>query len=240
LLIGIKEAHKLSGETYGVRRICGHLRNNGELCSKNRIARLMKSNGIRSRIKRKFKATTNSKHDLPVADNKLNREFIVSHSNSVWVSDITYIRTMEGWLYLAAVIDLFNRGVVGWSMGEHITKGLAVDALKMAIARKNPGAGLLHHSDRGVQYASEQYQNLLQSRGIICSMSRKGNCWDNAVAESFFSSLKTERVYHKLYRSKEEARRDIFEYIEIFYNRVRLHSTLGNLSPAAFEAKNAA
>ena len=236
----IRNAHKLSYETYGVRRIHGHLINNGYLCSRNRVARLMQKNGIRSRTKKKFIATTNSNHNLPVAKNILNRNFAPLEPNKSWVSDITYIRTMQGWLYLAAIIDLFNRKVVGWSMDDRITKGLAINALDMALARRRPGSGLLLHSDRGVQYASCDYQELLKEHDIICSMSRKGNCWDNSPAESFFSTLKKERVHHKIYRTKEEAKQDIFQYIEVFYNRIRLHSTLGNLSPVMFEAKHVA
>jgi putative transposase len=240
LLLEIKNAHKSSYETYGVRRIHGHLINNGILCSRNRIARIMQKNGIRSRTKKKFIATTDSNHNLPVAQNILNRDFAISEPNKVWVSDITYVRTMQGWLYLAAVIDLFNRKVIGWSMDDRITRDLAINALNMALLRRRPGSGLLHHSDRGVQYASCDYQELLKEHDIICSMSRKGNCWDNAPAESFFSTMKKERVHHRVYRTKEEAKQDIFQYIEVFYNRIRLHSALGYLSPVMFEAKNAA
>ena len=240
MLLTIKSIHKSSKETYGVRRVHGQLKNDNQLCSINRVARLMRRNEIRSKTKKKFIATTNSKHKLPVAQNVLNRKFNVSKPNKVWASDITYIRTKEGWLYLAAVIDLFSRGVVGWSMDENINADLAINALGMAITKRSPGEGLLHHSDRGVQYASLGYQQVLKDNGIICSMSRKGNCWDNAPVESFFSTLKKERVYHKVYHTKKEAKSDIFEYIEVYYNRVRLHSTLGYLSPIAFEAKKAA
>lgn len=166
----------------------------------------------------------------------MDREFFCSGPNQVWASDITYIRTMEGWLYLAGVIDLHSRMVVGWSMNERLDRGLVLDALSMAVGRRKPKPGLIHHSDRGSQYASIEYQRALAKQGMLCSMSRKGDCWDNAVAESFFSTLKTERVHHRLYRSRAQARRDIFEYIEVFYNRVRLHSTLGYLSPAQFES----
>jgi len=231
----IKEIFEESDKTYGSRRVHRQLRLEGETCSKRRVARLMRVNGLRPKTRRKFKATTDSKHDLPVAENLLDRHFVCDGPNRVWVSDITYIWTLEGWLYLAVVIDLFNRAVVGWSMSERIDRVLVLDALSMATGRRQPGCGLIHHSDRGSQYASYDYQDALKSRGMLCSMSRKGNCWDNAVAESFFGSLKTERVYHRRYRTRDEARRDIFEYVEVFYNRVRLHSTLGYLSPAQFE-----
>lgn len=236
LLARIKEIFDASDKTYGSRRIHSQLRHEDERCSKRRIARLMSVNGLRPKTKLRFKATTDSQHDLPVAENLLNREFATRGPNRVWVSDITYIRTCEGWLYLAVVIDLFSRGVVGWSMSERINRALVLDALDMAVGRRNPGRGLIHHSDRGSQYASYDYQRVLKEHGMHCSMSRKGDCWDNAVAESFFGSLKTERVRRKRYRTRDEARRDIFEYIEVFYNRVRLHSSLGYLAPAQFEA----
>ena len=235
LLARIKEIFEASDKTYGSRRVHRQLRIDGETCSRRRVARLMRQNGLRPKTRSKFKATTDSKHDLPVADNLLDRRFDCDGPNQVWVSDITYIWTLEGWLYLAVVIDLFNRAVVGWSMSKRIDRALALDALKMALGRRNPSAGLIHHSDRGSQYASYDYQNALLSHGMLCSMSRKGDCWDNAVAESFFGSLKTERVHQRRYRTRDEARRDIFEYIEVFYNRVRLHSSLGYLSPVQFE-----
>jgi len=236
LLAKIKKIFKASGDTYGSRRVARQLRLEGEMCSRRRVARLMRANGLVPKTRRKFKPTTDSKHDLPVAENLLARDFTPAGPNQVWVSDITYIWTMEGWLYLAVVIDLFNRGVVGWSMSERIKRHLVIDALCMAVGRRSCGEGLIHHSDRGSQYASHDYQKLLTKHGMLCSMSKKGDCWDNAVAESFFGSLKTERVHHRRYRTREEARRDIFEYIEVFYNRIRLHSTLGYVSPAQFEA----
>jgi transposase InsO family protein len=196
----------------------------------------MRKCGLKARRKRKYRVTTDSKHSFAVAENLLDREFFSAAPNQVWVSDITYIWTLEGWLYLAAVIDLHSRMVVGWSMSERLDRSLALNALSMAIGHRNPKPGLIHHSDRGCQYASDDYRAALQKREMLCSMSRKGDCWDNAVAESFFSTLKTERVHLRLYRSRDEARRDIFEYIEVFYNRVRLHSTLGYLSPAQFES----
>lgn len=236
LIDKIRGIYDTSGSTYGVRRVHSQLVADGEKCSLNRVARLMRRCGIAARHKRKFKVTTDSKHDLPVADNLLNREFACETPNRVWVSDITYIWTLEGWLYLSVLIDLHSRMVVGWSISQRIDRTLVLDTLSMAVGRRDPQPGLIHHSDRGSQYASNDYQKALRKHGMLCSMSRKGNCWDNAVAESFFSTLKTERVHHRLYRSRTEARRDIFEYIEVFYNMVRLHSTLGYLSPAQFES----
>jgi putative transposase len=236
LLGRIKEIFKASGKTYGSRRIQGRLRQEGEMCSRKRIVRLMRVAGIWPKTRRKFKPTTDSKHNLPVAENLLDRDFTPAGPNQAWVSDITCVWTGEGWLYLAVVIDLFNRGLVGWSMSERINRHLVVDALTMAVGRRSPSVGLIHHSDRGSQYASHDYQKLLRHHRMLCSMSKKGDCWDNAVAESFFGSLKTELIHHRSYRTRKEARRDIFEYIEVFYNRVRLHSTLGYLSPVQFEA----
>ena len=236
----IKAVHKKSRKTYGSPRIYETLKASGETCSKKRVDRLMAKNGIRAKQKRKFVVTTDSKHNLPVADNILNREFNVHEPNTVWTSDITYIPTDEGWLYLAGVLDLCSKTAVGWSMGESMDRRLVIDALTMAYRRRKPCEGLIHHSDRGSQYASEDYRNLLRSYGMQMSMSRKGNCWDNAPMESFFGTLKKELVYHRKYRTREEARRDIFEYIEVFYNRERLHSSLGYLSPTDYENRIAA
>jgi len=236
LIDKIRDIYESSDGVYGVRRIHRQLISDGERCSRNRVARLMRRCGLKARRTKKYRATTDSKHSFPVAENLLDRQFFRAGPNQVWASDITYIWTMEGWLYLAAVIDLHSRMVVGWSMNERLDRGLVLDALSMAVGRRKPKPGLIHHSDRGSQYASIEYQSALAKQGMLCSMSRKGDCWDNAVAESFFSTLKTERVHHRLYRSRDEARRDIFEYIEVFYNRVRLHSTLGYLSPAQFES----
>jgi putative transposase len=237
LIDKIRGIYDDSGGVYGVRRIHRQLLADGERCSRNRVARLMRKCGIKARRRRKYRVTTDSKHSFPVAKNLLAREFFSAGPNQVWASDITYVWTLEGWLYLATVIDLHSRMVVGWSMSERIDRGLVIDALSMAVGRRSPGPGLIHHSDRGIQYASADYQAALSQHNMLCSMSRKGDCWDNAVAESFFSTLKTERVHHRLYRHREAARRDIFEYIEVFYNRVRLHSTLGYLSPAQFESR---
>jgi len=235
LLERIKEVHKNSRKTYGSPRVHRQLLAEGERCGRGRVERLMSANGIRAKQKRKFVATTDSKHDLPVAENILQREFHVEEPNRVWLSDITYIPTDEGWLYLAGVLDLCSRTAVGWSMGESLETGLVLDALKMAHQRRRPGNGLIHHSDRGSQYASDDYGNLLKSYGMQMSMSRKGDCWDNAVMESFFGTLKKELVHHRKYRTRAEARQDIFEFIEVFYNRERLHSSLGYMSPAAYE-----
>lgn len=196
----------------------------------------MKELGLFCKTTRKFKATTNSKHNYPVAPNRLNRQFTVKKPNQAWVGDITYIWTAEGWLYLATVIDLFSRRVVGWSMDSRMKVSLVNDALSSAIGQRKPGKNLLWHTDRGSQYASNSHRKLLAEHGIVQSMSRKGNCWDNAVAESFFHTLKTGLVNHKSYLTREEAKQDIFEYIEVFYNRQRLHSTNDYWSPVDYEA----
>lgn len=195
----------------------------------------MKLAGVVANQKKKFKATTDSKHNFPVAPNLLNRQFEVNTPDQVYVGDITYIWTREGWLYLAVVIDLFSRQVVGWSLSTRMSRKLAINALLMAIWRRQPASGLIFHSDRGSQYCSNEFQKLLKTHGMVSSMSRKGNCWDNAVAESFFGSLKTERVFSSNYATREEARRDIIDYIEMFYNSNRRHSYLGYVSPREFE-----
>ena len=234
----IVEIHKKSRETYGSPRIFAELQARGERCGKNRVARLMKKAGIRSKVRRKFRVTTDSSHALPVAPNLLDQHFVSSHPNEIWMADITYIPTDEGWLYLASILDLFSRTVVGWSMDSTMKTGLALDALRMAIGCRRPGLGLLHHSDRGSQYASSDYQELLKQHGMICSMSRKGNCYDNAVKESFFHTLKTELVHHVRYPTRATARASLFDYIGVFYNRERRHSSLGYLTPEEFEAVN--
>lgn len=235
LLESIKSVFKKSRKTYGSPRVHRQLVSDGQVCSLGRIERLMSANGIRAKQRRKFVATTDSKHDLPVADNVLGRDFSVDEPNRVWTSDITYIPTDEGWLYLAGVLDLCSRTAVGWSMSDSLERHLVMDALEMAYRRRQPGKGLIHHSDRGSQYASDDYRNLLANYGMQMSMSRKGDCWDNAPMESFFGTLKKELVHHRRYRTREEARRDIFDYIEVFYNRERLHSSLGYVSPAHYE-----
>jgi len=236
LLTKIRALHAESRHTYGSPRLTRDLRESGESVSENRVARLMRVHGIRAKTVKKWRATTDSAHKLPVAANTLDRQFTVNQPNRVWAGDITYVWTEAGWLYLAVVLDLYSRAVIGWAMGPRLTADLATDALTMALWRRKPTTGLLHHSDRGVQYASGDYQDLLTVYGIAGSMSRKGNCWDNACVESFFGTLKKELVHHRRYRTREEAKQDIFEWIEVFYNRQRRHSTLGFRSPAEFEA----
>ncbi len=220
---------------YGSPRIHRRLLKKGYCCSKKRVERLMKELGIAAKQKRKFKATTDSNHSFPVAENHLQRNFTAAGPNRYWVSDITYVRTREGWLYLATIMDLYSRKIVGWAMEKRLTQDLVIKALKMAIERRRPGRGLLLHSDRGSQYASHSYQRLLWRYGIVCSMSRKGDCWDNAPMESFFHTLKVELIYHTYFETRSQARRSIFEYIEVFYNRIRLHSTIGYNSPEEYE-----
>jgi len=236
LKVQILAAHAASDKTYGSPRIHKDLKTAGENVGRKRVARLMQDEGIEGQRKRRFRVTTDSRHSHPVAANKLNRDFTVSAPNKVWVSDITYIWTREGWMYLAAILDLFSRRVVGWSIEPYVDRTLALDALGMALRTRRPEPGLLHHSDRGVQYASGDYQKLLAEHGIDCSMSRKGDCWDNAVAESFFSTLKAERVHRTDYVTRSQARASVFEYIEAFYNPRRRHSVLGYVSPVQHEA----
>lgn len=238
LIEEIKKIFIQNRKLYGYRSIYNALCRQGKKCSKNRVARLMKIEHIRPKTVRKFRVTTNSKHNLPVAQNKLNRQFNVKDKNHSWVSDITYIATQEGWLYLAVIIDLFSRKIIGWSMNNRMEKSLVCNALKMALFRRKITSETILHSDRGSQYCSKIFQQLLVKNNIICSMSRKGNCWDNAVAESFFSTLKKECVFQNNFRTRQEAKREIFEYIEVFYNKKRRHSFLGYLSPEEFE-KNA-
>lgn len=231
----VRELHRQSGRTYGTRRMADDLREHGVACGRYRARTLMALSGVSVRRRRRFRATTDSSHDLVVAPNLLGRDFSAQAPDRVWAGDITYVWTREGWLYLAVVIDLFSRMVVGWSVGERITRRLVMDALKMGVGRRAPAPGLMHHSDRGVQYCSSDFQGLLTAFGMTCSMSRKGDCWDNAVAESFFGKLKTERIFFADYRTRDEARRDIVDYIEMFYNSRRRHSYLGNISPRRFE-----
>jgi putative transposase len=231
----IQAIHSDSRRTYGSPRVHASLQDAGYRIGRNRVARLMRENGIRAKTKRKFRVTTDSRRDHPVAPNLLDRQFEVAAPNTVWLADISYIPTREGWLHLAVVLDLFSRQVVGWAMDAQMPQELTLAALDMAIKRRRPLPGCMHHSDRGSQYAAGDYRKQLAKYGMVCSMSRKGNCWDNAPMESFFHSLKTELVHHRDYQTRDEARRDIFEYIEVFYNRQRRHSTLGYLSPAQFE-----
>ncbi len=222
-------------KTYGSPRIHQVLLKEGCNVSKKRVERLMKKAGIHAVTKKKYRVTTDSKHAHQIAVNHLNRNLKVDKPNKFWVADITYIFTQEGWLYLSTIMDLYFRKIVGWSMKNRITKDLVIEALNMAIKQRKPGRDLLLHSDRGSQYASYCYQVLLSKKGIRCSMSRKGNCWDNAVMESFYRTLKVELIYLNKHKTRMEAKRDIFEYIEIFYNRERLHSFLGYHSPEEYE-----
>jgi putative transposase len=232
----VRAVHAENRGVYGSPRVCAALRAGGEAVCENTVAKVMRDHGIRAKAKRKFvPRTTDGAHEQPVAPNVLGREFHAGLPDRKWAADITYVPTDQGWLYLAAVIDLCSRKVVGWSMADHMRTGLVADALSMAVARRSPGAGLLHHSDRGVQYASDDYQALLAGHGIECSMSGKGDCWDNAVMESFWGTLKTELVNHEHYETREQARASVFEYVEVFYNRHRLHSSLGYKSPEQFE-----
>jgi len=239
LLSAIRVIHQESRETYGSPSIWDVLVKQGHRIGEHRVARLMRQNGLRAKTVKKWRATTQSNHRLPVAKNTLHRQFAVEHPNRVWAGDLTYVWTTEGWLYLAVILDLYSRRVIGWAMGQRLTVDLAEQALTMALANRAPTAGLLHHSDRGSQYAATSYQRLLDTHGILPSMSRKGNCWDNACVESFFGTLKRELVYHRRYVTRDEATQDIFEYIEVFYNRKRRHSTLGYDSPAEYEARAA-
>ena len=235
LTASIHAIHAASRETYGSPRVHEELREAGTLVGRKRVERLMREEGIQGRQKRAFRKTTDSNHAFPVAPNLLKRDFNVAAPDTAWVSDITYIWTAQGWLYLAVIIDLYSRLVVGWAMRENMQTDLALDALRMALTKRRPAKGLIHHSDRGSQYASGDHRALLADWGIKCSMSRKGDCWDNAVAESFFGTLK--RELEGRWTEKAEARLAIFEYIEVFYNRQRKHSHNGYMSPVDFEER---
>ena len=238
LVVEIKAIHKQNRGVYGSPRIHAELKDREIHVSENRVARLMRENGIAAKQKQKYKSTTDSNHTLPVAPNIPGRDFEAKNPNQKWLADITYIPTREGWLYLAAILDLYSKLIVGWSMSSRMTKKLVLDALKMAVDRRRPGPGLIHHSDQGRQYASKAYRKKLKVHRMVCSMSRKANCWDNAPMESWFHSLKTELVAHKDYLTRMQAKTDIFEYIEIFYNRSRKHSALGYMNPAQYEIIN--
>lgn len=235
----LKAAFVSSGDCYGSRRLVGALRQKGVSIGRTKVRRLMKLYDLRPAWKRKFVHTTNSKHDLPVAENLLNRQFKPQGINQSWVADITYIRTRGGWVYLAAVMDLFSRKIVGWAMAPHMRAELVCSAMQLAIAQRQPSPGLIAHSDRGSQYAGSAYQSLLERHGMRCSMSRKANCWDNAVMERFFLNLKMERTWRKDYANHGEAIRDVTDYIVRFYNQDRLHSTLGYLPPNQYERQMA-
>lgn len=235
LIIKTKILHEQSRSAYGSRRMSVMLRSAGFNVGRHKARSLMRLAGVVCKQRRRFRATTESNHNLVVADNILNRQFNVSEPNRVWTSDITCVWTQEGWLYLAAVLDAFSRRVVGWSLADHMRTTLVYNAYRMAQSRRKPAHGLLHHSDRGCQYASESYRHLLQSTGAQISMSRKGNCWDNAITERFFGSLKSECTQEKNYATRAQARAEIIDYIEMFYNSSRLHSSLGYVSPLQFE-----
>jgi putative transposase len=237
LIEKIRHFHQASRGIYGSPRVYRDVLASGERTSVNRVARLMKKQGIQSKMARKFVITTDSKKTMAPAPDKLQRHFRTERQDEAWVSDTTAIATRQGWLYLAVVLDLFSRQVIGWSMGDNNNACLVSDALMMAIKRRGKANGVIVHSDQGSTYASGDYQTLLDGNGLVCSMSRKGECLDNAVAESFFGSLKTEWAYHEDYRTKSEARQSLFEYIEIFYNRQRRHSYIGYISPAKYEAR---
>lgn len=240
LLAGIRSVHARHRGRYGAPRIHAALRAEGRLVSRGRVERLMHRHGIRVTTQRRFRVvTTDSNHSLPVADNLLDQTFLATRPNQIWLADITYIPTDEGWLYLATVLDLFTRKVVGWAMRDHMRQELTIAALTMAIQRRRPGPGLIHHSDRGSQYAAGSYRQVLDAADMVQSMSRKGNCWDNAPMESFFHTLKTELVHHAAYPTREAAKRDLFAYIEGYYNRQRLHSALAYLTPEQAELQAA-
>jgi putative transposase len=234
----IKSVYHDSKQTYGSPRICADLREAGIPCSQKRIARLMRLAKISALRPRRFVVTTDSDHERPIAENLLDRTFKVQTPDTKWTADITYLWTGQGWLYLAVILDLFSRRIVGWAMDQTIDRTLVLSALNMAILGRKPGSDLLCHSDRGSQYASEDYQKRLAEAGIMCSMSRRGNCWDNAPTESFFAGLKKEMVYRTRFETTEQARSAVFWWIEVWYNRKRRHSTLGYLSPEAFERKH--
>lgn len=236
LLTHIQEVFDWSRNTYGYRRIHAALIGQGFGCGRNRVARLMRLAGLKGRRRRRYKITTQSRHNWPVAPNLLSRNFLATAPNQKWLSDITYVRTGQGWLFLAAILDLYSRLVVGWAIESYLTDRLTLKALQMALNRRRPLPGILHHSDRGSQYASARYQVLLTSQKMVTSMSRTGNAYDNAPMESFFATLKTELIHRRLYQTHREARADIFEYIEVFYNRQRSHSALHYLTPADYDS----
>jgi len=235
LKLEIQRIYDKSRKRYGSPRIHQQLLREGYHIGKKRVERLMSELGIQAVAKKKYKATTDSSHTKPVAENHLNRDFTPDKPNTSWVADITYIWTQEGWLYLSTIMDLYSRKIIGWSLRDRLTKELVIGALDMALKQRNIYSDLLLHSDRGSQYASELYQLHLLKHGIICSMSGKGNCWDNAVMESFYRTLKVELIYQNQYETRRQAQKDIFEYIEIFYNRERLHSSIGYYTPEEYE-----
>ena len=238
ILVIIMHYYNKSKGTYGLPRICAAIRREGYKVNKKRIARLMRINNIRAKTKKRFKVTTKQNIKAEASPNILKGNFSASAENQTWTGDITYIWTKQGWLYLAVIMDVYSRKIVGWSIHNCLSKELVIRALIMAIINRNPSKGLIFHSDRGSQYTSSSFRELIKIYGMVQSMSSTGNCYDNAITESFFHTLKTELIYWKSYQTREEAKRSIFEYIEIYYNRKRLHSSLGYLSPVEFEMKN--
>lgn len=235
LLLKIKAIHQSSRQTYGSPRIYAELREEGEMCSRKRVSKIMKKSGIMAKMKRRFKVTTRANPKAALAPNLLQQDFSAETPNQRWVADFTYIDTREGWLYVATVLDLFSRRIIGLAMSARMTDDLVIAALEQALTHREPTASLTHHSDRGSQYTSKDFRNLLRENGIIASMSGTGNCYDNAAMESFYHTLKTEHVYFEYYNTREEAKQSIFEYIAVFYNRQRRHSTLGYVSPMVYE-----
>lgn len=233
-----REAHHASHGIYGYRKVHEDLQEQNILCCLESVRRALREQGLFSKVKRKFVVTTDAKHHFPPADNLLDRDFQATAPNQKWSTDITYIRTREGWLYLAVVMDLFSRRIVGWATSASLETSLVLVALRKAVDERKPPAGLLHHSDRGSQYASDTYGDLLATRLFLRSMSRQGNCWDNAPVESFFGKLKTEWITHDGYESREQAHLELFKYIELFYNRQRRHAALNYQSPTAFEQQH--
>ena len=237
LLLDIRAIYLEAKRRYGSPRIFEELCARGHRLSCKRVERLMRADGLQAKHSRKFRVTTDSKHQHPVADNTLGREFEVDVPDARWAADITFVWTNQGWLYLAVVMDLFSRRIVGWQMSNRINRQLVIGALQMALKARRPESGLLHHSDRGSQYACHDYREMLEEAGCVCSMSRKGNCWDNAPVESFFATLKRELVHDRRFETREQARSEIFEFIEVWYNRQRRHSSLDYMSPAEYETK---
>jgi transposase InsO family protein len=240
LVAEMQVIHREVDRTYGSPRMAPELVGRGLPCGRHRVARLMRAHGIRAKQARRFRVTTDSQHGYAVAPNHLARQFTVPAPNRVWMGDVTYVPTAEGWCYLAVLLDAFSRRVVGWALGTQLTATLPLVALRRALAARRPAPGVLHHSDRGIQYVSTAYQAALHDHGLEASMSRRGDCWDNAVVESFFHTLKVERLHERRYATREQLQQDVEDYIERFYNRQRRHSTLGHLSPAMFELLHAA
>jgi len=239
LLKAIRRIHQSSRQHYGLKKAWKQLQREGIECSRNRVARLRATHDVYAKRRRRFVVTTRSKHNYQSTGNLLQREFTQTAENQVWVSDVTFVPTRRGWLYLAVTIDLYSRKVIGWSMSDKNNGQLTLDCLNMALTHRQPKPGLMHHSDRGSTYVTQAFRDMCTKHGIVQSMSRKGDCWDNAVAESFFSNLKNELTYWHKFKDRDEARKAIFDYIEVFYNRQRLHQTLGYQTPVEFEAKAA-